>query len=129
MNKDEKLEKAIANCKKLWRWEEEHPMPDMKPGERKRAWPGWKKYKSTKNLCFACEYSYNEKTNEIECEKCFLLPLWIRNYKNRTCDCLCEEDESPYQKWKLASTDKEQVKYAKMIADYCEKLEVKLRKK
>ena len=98
----------------MWNWLAENPK------KRKKDWPGWKNHndyifpKAEHSYCFLCGYVSADP--EKGCSNCLL--DWIITGK-----CISTEDESEsyFGLYYNAKTEKEQSKYAKIIAELPEK--------
>jgi len=99
--------KAIELCLKMWRWLEGNPEKE------KIDWlldNGYMSFEVDCN-CFICEYVMQSKNGD--CSKCPLKALWDH----------CMDIKSAYRKWSDCFCEKkDRIKYAKQIADYCERL-------
>ena len=121
--------KALELTLKLWRWLESNPH------NMKRDWPEWKenggKYNEEKvnSACFLCWY-VKQRTSDsffetLNCrEYCPLLATWKRRGSFEECYNPCMAETSPYYKWEKSGESK----YAKIIADACEKKLTKMEK-
>lgn len=107
-----KLKTAIKRCSKLWHWLADNP------NYGKSKWPGWHKYGYVANNCFACELAFSE-SGHIDCDKCFLKDLWPKNGDKRR---PCMRKKSAYLLWLDSISEEDTAKYAKTIADYCDRL-------
>ena len=98
--------KAIEITLELWR-------ELAVTGHGKGSWSGWGKYGKMQNDCAFCEYE-SQKTTKND-EDCFHCP-----YYQKFSDC--EEDNSPYTKWREALNPNDRCIYAGELVKQLEQL-------
>lgn len=100
----------------MWRWLAENPMYD-----KYQYFLSLYSENIPQNECYCCEdVDFRNHEGFSACKKCKLLSLWGKADKGKT---PCESKNSPYEKYRLAKKVNDThlvVKYATIIADYCQ---------